>query len=149
MKRIILVLVLLLLFSVDILSAQSVFLKKDTIVAGKTNYALFKKGNTQPLEYFVYNLKGVELLEMHCGRIEINGKPGYVVNFLNDMKQAMITKDAGFPSTFIKEIVSRQLIVGNMIDKESELKFIAANPLPVGYTDVEQLIEFDGYKSIK
>ena len=131
----------------NLVSAQKVSVKKDTVYAENKPYALFKKSTTLNKRYFVYDLKGVELMELHSGRIELKGRQGYVVNFLNDMKQAMIVKDAQFPGSFLKELVSRKLIAGGAISKEAEIKFIAAHPLPDGYTDVEQLIEYDGYRS--
>lgn len=122
--------------------AQNVTLKHDTIFTNKTPYALFKKGKAKPLRYFVCDLNGNELMEVHNGRIEIKGQPGYVVNFLNDMKQGMIIKDAHFPMSFINEVVSYHLIARGTIINVSELQFIVAHPLPDGYTDVEQLIEY-------
>ena len=122
----IIVLFSLLAFAGFTLSAQKVTEKKDTLFAGKTPYGLLKKGNAQPLRYTIYNLKGVEQIELHSGRIEIKGKPGYVVTFLNNQMQAMILKDDQFPKTFLNEVVYRKLIIGNTINKVNR-RFIYHN----------------------
>jgi hypothetical protein len=123
-------------------TCQTVTLKKDTIYCNKAPYAIFKKAKTQP-RYFVCDLKGAELMEVHNGRVALGGQPGYVVNFLNDMRQAMIAKDAHFPMSFIRQVVAANLITNSAsINANAQTAFIAAHPLPDGYTDVEQLIEF-------
>jgi len=122
--------------------AQNIALRKDTIFCNHAPYAIFKKSKTQ-VRYFICDLKGAELMEIHSGRILIGDQPGYVVNFLSDMKQAMIVKDTHFPSSFLKQVVAANLVSnGATINPEAELKFITSHPLPTGYTDVEQLIEF-------
>lgn len=123
-------------------SAQKISLKSDTIMAGKTPIGLFRKGKAKPWRYFVCNLNGNELLEIHNGRVDVGGKPGYVVNFLNDMLQGMIVKDAQFPMSFLNNLASFGLIKDGAVVPANEQRFIKAYPLPVGYTDVEQLIEF-------
>ncbi len=122
---------------------QSVSLKKDTIMVNRKPYALFKKTHEQPLKYIVYALGGLDLLEIHAGRVEIKGRPGYVVTFLNNSKQAMITKDSHFPISFFREMVKYDLVKnGASINETRALQFIKAHPMPDGYTDVEQIINY-------
>ena len=120
--------------------AQNASLKHDTIYANKAPYALLKKG---PTRIFICDLNGHELMEVHNGRIELKGHPGYVVNFLNDMKQAMVIKDAHYPLSFINEVIRYHLIENSStINIPAEQRFIHEHPMPDGYTDVEQLIEY-------
>ncbi len=132
-----------LLFIAQNTFAQNVHLKKDTIINGKNAYAIFKKGNSKPLRYFICSLEGKELAEAHYSRINDKGRQLYVLTFLNDHKQAMINKQADFPLSFIKEIVKCNLIDNGLaINNQSELQFIATHSLPEGYTDIDQLIEY-------
>ena len=130
------------IFIVQISFAQNVTLKHDTIFADKTPYAIFKKAKTQPARYAVFALGGTELMELHSGRINVKGKPGYVVTFLSDHKQGMVIKDGNFPLSFLNVLVKYNLISKGMsVNAQTESEFIKAHPLPDGYTDVEQFVD--------
>lgn len=134
---------IILLFIANNLLAQNVSIKKDTIFKGKAAYALFKKSKTGPVHYFINSVDGKELMEAHYSHLDDKGKPLFVVTFLNDHQQAMVIKQPGFPASFIKEIVRYDLINnGSSIDPQRELRFINAHHVPMGYADVDQLIEY-------
>lgn len=134
---------ILILFFISPSFAQRVSLKKDTILIGKTPVALLVTGVRKPIGYLINSLSGQELIETHNARIEIKGQPAYVVTFLNDHKQAIVTKQKPFPLALIKELVKYNMIIsGNIIDPRSETLFINTHPVPEGYTDIEQLIEY-------
>ena len=55
----------------------------------------------------------------------------------------MITKQPGFPLSLIKELAKNNLINnGAFIDAKTELEFVKTHPMPAGYADVDQLIEY-------
>lgn len=124
-------------------SAQSVSFHKDTIFSGKTKLAIWKQGTKKPVRYAIFSLDGKQLADLHDGRVDINGEPGYVFTFLNDGKKCMVVKDAAFPKSLQQEIVRKKLIVGPAINDQSEAVFLKAHPLPQGYIDVEELSEGD------
>jgi len=130
-----------LLLTVYATAAQNVHLRHDTIFAYGHPYAKFRSGNNKPERYAVHALNGVRLIELHDGRVEVNGKQGYVVTFWGDKRQAMVAKDAGFPFSFIKEMVKHTLVAGMAINEAHETAFIKAHPMPDGYTDIEQLTD--------
>jgi hypothetical protein len=135
--------IIVLLFIANNILAQNVSLKKDTIFKGKTVYGMFKKSKAKPVRYFINFIDGNALMDIHCSHLDVKGKPLYVVTFLNDHKQAMITKQPGFPTSFIKEVVKYNLVNnGSSVDPGPETQFINAHPMPIGYADVDQLIEY-------
>ena len=140
MKNIALLLVTVLVSSASF--AQNVSLKKDTIYLDKTPVALFQRSNSKPVRYFLATLKGARLMELHDARIDVNSKPGIVVAFLSDHRQAMITQGDDFPLSFLKEITRIGFIIsGPQIKPTLESEFIKVHPLPAGYIDVEQFMD--------
>lgn len=123
--------------------AQKILLKKDTIFSGKTPYALWEQGKKKPVRHFIHGLDGKKLIELHDSRTDIKGKPGYVLTFLDDQKQCMVIKDAAYPVSLFKELTKYNLMCGDTTaNREKKQAFIAAHPLPDGYHDVEQFIEY-------
>jgi len=123
--------------------AQQITLKKDTILIGNKPFALLQESKGQFKRYYINSLYGEQLIEMHNSRIEIKGKPAYVVTFLNDHRQAMVVKQNPFPLSLIRELLKYNIMIGgDVIDTRSETLFINTHQLPEGYTDIDQLIEY-------
>ena len=140
MKRI-----LLLIFLVSIATgsfAQDVTIRNDTIFTGKTAYAILRKSTSKPVRCRIYAIDGKELMEAHYSHLNTGSKPLYVVTFLNDYKQAMVTGHADFPKSFATDIVKNHLIHNNTVDLASEQQFINIHALPLGYTDVNEIIDY-------
>ena len=125
------------------IKAQSVVLKNDSVFVNKKLYTLFIPVRSSRNVDAFFSFTGELLIEAHNGHINVKGKPGYVVTFLNDQQQCMIVKDGRFPLSFIKGVVQYDLIKnGTAVNEERELKFIKDHPMPDGYTDVDRLIEY-------
>lgn len=134
--------ILLLICLVQNAMAQTVTLKRDTIFTNKIPYAIWEQGKNKRVGDCITSLTGKRLIEIHSSHINIKNRPGYVVTFSNDRKQAMIIKDAHFPVSFIKEIVKLKMVKDSSVDVQAEARFIKQHSLPDGYTDVEELIDF-------
>jgi len=135
--------VFLLVFITNHVIAQNISLSGDKILKGKTTYAIFKKSKTKPVRYFINSVDGKPLVEVHYSHLDLKNKPLYVVTFLQDHHQAMIARQAGFPGSFIKDVVKYNLITnGSLVNTNSEAQFINAHGMPMGYADVDQLIEY-------
>jgi hypothetical protein len=117
--------------------AQNISFHKDTVLSGNKPYVICKQYHKTPSRYTIYSPDGKQLVELHDGRIDIKGKPGYVLTFLNDRKQCMVAKDTAFPRSLFRQFVQSKVIDGRAIDPRSEQQFVDAHPLPAGYADVE------------
>ncbi len=123
--------------------AQTISLRNDTIYSGLEKYALFTKSPRPPYLYSVLSLNGEPLMTIHNSRIEVKGDAGYVVTFLNDKKQGIIGGQPNFPQSVIAELVKCKLVAkGKFVDLAAKDAFLSTHPLPPGYTDVDQLIEY-------
>ena len=122
--------------------AQKISIRKDTVYAGHEKVALFKKTPRPPFAYFITTLTGDELISFHYSHVQEKGKPGYVINFVNDDKQGMLAQQPGFPTSLVAELYKCHLFKDGAIDAKSEAAFLVAHPLPKGYTDTDQLIEY-------
>jgi hypothetical protein len=132
---------LLLLLIASSSYAQRITIKNDTVIASSAPYAIFKKGDG-PMRYHINGLNQQPLLELHNSHLEIQGKPTYVITFLNDHRQALFTEQKPFPGFFLTEIIKCKLINNGSIEPTAEKIFISTHPLPDGYTDVEQTINY-------
>ncbi len=121
--------------------AQNISIKNDTIYKGHEPLALFKKTPRPPFAYFITALTGDELISFRYSHVEEKGKPGYVINFVNDGKQGMLPKQAGFPVSMVSELFKCHLFKNGAIDEKAEAEFLAHHPLPKGYTDTDQVVE--------
>ncbi len=55
----------------------------------------------------------------------------------------MLAEQKGFPVSMISELYKCHLFKKDgTIDEKSEAEFLAHHPLPKGYTDTDQLIEY-------
>ncbi len=123
--------------------AQNISLRKDTLYSDDEKYALFTKSPEQPYKYSVLGLDGAPLLTIHNGRIEVDGRPGYIITFENDKRQGIIGALPGFPQSVLAELVKSRLVEkGEFINVVAKAEFLNNHPLPAGYTDVDQLIEY-------
>lgn len=134
------VLVMLLLLS-SVASAQKITHKKDTIQVNNKSFMLFQK--TGRFDQYIYkSLNNNELLEIHDSKIEIKNKPLCIVTFSNDKRKAAIIQSAKGADFFTKLIYDSKLVFNNAVDTNAESKFIAAHPLPPGYTDIDEQVEY-------
>lgn len=123
-------------------SAQQVVCRHDTIFVNALPWALVQQNHEGQFRFNIYGLNGAHLIEVHNGYVDIGDLPGMVVTFLNDERQAMITRDADFLQSLARLLVTSNLIDnGAAINARAESLFVNAFPLPDGYTDVEQLLD--------
>ena len=81
-------------------------------------------------------------MEIHYSHLNAKDKLLYVVTFLNDHNQAMISKEPDFPLSFVKQVIKEHLINSGSVNSQSELQFINTHSLPMGYTDVAEIINY-------
>jgi len=122
--------------------AQSISLKKDVIYADGKAVGICKMTQKQPLKYAINTIEGKALITIHYSRMEIKGVPGYIITFLNDGRQAMITQRAKNAEPFVAEILKNHLMENEVVNEPAEALFINNHPLPEGYTDIDKLIEY-------
>ena len=99
---------------------------------------LHKAGN---LRYNILAFDQRHLIELHNSRIELKGKPSYIITF-PDHRQAIVIQQKPFPLSFVSDIVKRKIISKGAVDSNAASIYIAAHPLPDGYTDVDQIINY-------
>ena len=123
--------------------AQKISIKNDTVFSDDSRIAIFKTEQKQPLRYAISALNGSVLITIHSSRrIEIKGKPSFVVTFLNDSKQAFVIRQSDDDRSIVTEIVKNGVIKSNSVSEQAEADFIKKHPLPNGYIDPDQLIEY-------
>ena len=123
--------------------AQKISIKNDTVFSDDTRIAIFKTEQKQPLRYAISSLNGNALITIHSSRrVEIKGKPSFVVTFLNDSKQAFVIRQSDNDRSIVTEIVKNGIIKSNSVSEQAEADFIKKHPLPNGYIDPDQLIEY-------
>lgn len=121
--------------------AQHVTIKKDTIFNGKIPVALIAERQDVIVRYQISSFVGDPLIRISGARTDLDGKPAYVINFLNNRKKAMVAA-AKVPNDIVKEIVYGHVITrAGAIDTLAENIFIKNHPLPAGYTDVNRPME--------
>ena len=130
------------IFTAATAGAQNISVKKDTVYAGHEHVALFKKTPRPPFGYFITSLTGNDLITFHYSHVQEKGKPGYVITFVKDGKQGILAQQPGFPASMIAELFKCHLINKGTVDEKYEAEFLARHPLPKGYTDTDQLIEY-------
>ena len=139
----ILLLFTLVFFDCQFSFAQTYSIKNDTIFVGNKEYALFQLKSKK--QYYIQSVRGENLIEIHYTNEYIKNKPMYVVYFLNDKKKASlaINNHNNISRNIISEIVAYKLINnGISINEDVENKYIGSHPLPTGYTDINELIEY-------
>lgn len=121
--------------------AQQVTIRRDTIYNGNRPLALLSERKEIPVRYFISSFYGDPLIRISDARIEVGGKPAYVVTFPGNRKKGMLTA-AHRPKDIVTEIVNYHVITRmGTIDTLAENIFIKEHPLPKGYTDVDRPME--------
>ena len=83
------------------------------------------------------------MLEVHPARISIENKPGFIVTFLNDKRQAFFTAEKIEIGSLKKLIVQENLISENGVNIKKEGSYVKKHPLPKGYIDVKDLNDIE------
>ena len=136
--------VLLLLFAIVACGsahAQQVTISRDTIYNSNRPLALIAERKELPVRYHISSFGGDPLVRISDARMELNGKPAYVVTFINNKKKAMLTSE-NRPLDIVKELVNYHVMTRmGAIDTLAENIFIKNHPLPKGYADVDRPME--------
>ena len=135
------VLLLLLLSNYNGL-AQKYENKIDTIRSHNTTCIAISSLQNQDC-FFLQSLTGTPLMEVHPARISIENKPGFIVTFLNDKKQAFFTADKIEVGSLEQLLVQGKLIYNNKVDIKKEGLYVKRHPFPKGYIDVKDFNDIE------
>ena len=136
------VLLLIILFNTRVCIGQSVYYKGEDIYLNNKPFAVLKQTHVVPQTYTIETFNGTELIKIYPGKVAIKGQQYYVVTFITDSKQAMLKDTKNFINKLVVEFAKNNIVQNNQVNIKAEMLFIKKHPMPKGYQDVEQLINF-------
>ena len=140
MYKILIIILLSYPLSIQVARAQSVTMKKDTVLI---NHKPVVRMERQSFDHYIFEtMEGHRLLEAHNSKTEQKGKQVWVITFLNDKKKASFLRVGKSALGIAQSVCGAGLLRNSEVDVVAESKYISAHPLPEGYTDIDDLIEY-------